>query len=30
MLLATKGKMFTAKTLDRMVENSRLKEFKTK
>ncbi|MGC8491644.1 MAG: hypothetical protein ACP5SH_07890 [Syntrophobacteraceae bacterium] len=30
MLLATKGKVFTLKTLDRMVECSRLKEFRTK
>jgi len=29
MLLATHGKMFTFKTLPMMVENTRLKEFKT-
>ena len=30
MLLATKGKVFTLKTLDRLVECSRLKEFQTR
>jgi hypothetical protein len=30
MLLATRGKVFTLKTLDRLVECSRLKEFQTK
>lgn len=30
MLLATRGKVFTMKTLDRLIECSRLKEFKTK
>jgi len=30
MILATRGKIFTAKTLDRLIDNSRLKEFKTK
>lgn len=30
MILATRGKVFTAKTLDRLVEFTRLKEFKTK
>lgn len=29
MILATRGKVFTAKTLDRLVEHTRLKEFKT-
>ena len=30
MLIATRGKVFTAKTLDRMVQHTRLKEFRTK
>jgi hypothetical protein len=30
MILATRGKVFTAKTLDRLIDNSRLKEFKTR
>jgi len=30
MIFATRGKVFTAKTLDRLVECTRLKEFKTK
>lgn len=30
MILATRGKVFTAKTLDRLVECTRLKEFKTR
>ena len=30
MILATRGKIFTLKTLDRLVEHTRLKEFKTK
>jgi hypothetical protein len=30
MILATRGKVFTAKTLDRLVESTRLKEFKTR
>lgn len=30
MILATRGKVFTIKTLDRLVENTRLKEFRTK
>lgn len=30
MLLATKGKVFTLKTLDRLIECSRLKDFRTK
>jgi hypothetical protein len=30
MLLATRGKVFTLKTLDRLIECSRLKEFQTK
>ncbi|MFH1135223.1 MAG: hypothetical protein V1816_03975 [Pseudomonadota bacterium] len=30
MLLATRGKVFTVKTLDRLIENTRLKDFKTK
>ena len=30
MLLATRGKVFTLKTLDRLVECSRLKEFQTR
>jgi hypothetical protein len=30
LLLATRGKVFTLKTLDRLVESSRLSEFKTK
>jgi hypothetical protein len=30
MLLATRGKVFTLKTMDRLVECTRLKEFKTK
>jgi hypothetical protein len=30
MILSTRGKVFTAKTLDRLIENTRLKEFKTK
>ena len=30
MILATRGKVFTAKTLDRLVECTRLKEFQTK
>ena len=30
MILATGGKVFTAKTLDRLIDNSRLKEFKTR
>jgi hypothetical protein len=30
MILATRGKVFTAKTLDRMVEHTRLKEFKSR
>lgn len=30
MILATRGKVFTAKTLDRLIECTRLKEFKTK
>jgi len=30
MILATRGKVFTVKTLDRLVECTRLKEFKTK
>ncbi len=29
MILATRGKVFTAKTLDRLVECTRLKQFKT-
>ena len=29
MLLATRGKVFTLKTMDRLVECSRLKEFRT-
>jgi len=29
-ILATRGKVFTAKTLDRLIESTRLKEFKTK
>ena len=30
MILATRGKVFTLKTLDRLVEHTRLKEFQTK
>jgi len=30
MILATRGKIFTAKKLDRLIENTRLKDFKTK
>lgn len=30
MILATRGKVFTVKTLDQLVEHSRLKEFKTR
>lgn len=30
MLIATRGKVFTLKTLDRLVDNTRLKEFRTK
>jgi len=30
MLLATRGKVFTLKTMDRLVECSRLKELRTK
>jgi len=30
MILATRGKVFTMKTLDRLVDNTRLKEFSTK
>jgi hypothetical protein len=30
MILATRGKVFTLKTLDRLVECTRLKEFQTK
>jgi hypothetical protein len=30
MILATRGKVFTAKTLGRLIECTRLKEFKTK
>jgi hypothetical protein len=30
MILATRGKVFTMKTLDRLVDNTRLKEFRTK
>lgn len=30
MILSTRGKVFTLKTLDRLVENTRLKEFRTK
>lgn len=30
LLLATRGKVFTMKTLDRLVDNTRLKEFRTK
>ena len=30
MLIATRGKVFTLKTMDRLVECTRLKEFKTK
>ena len=30
MLLATRGKVFTLKTLDRLIEHTRLKGFKTK
>jgi hypothetical protein len=30
MILATRGKVFTLKTLDQLVEHSRLKEFKTR
>lgn len=30
MILSTRGKVFTLKTLDRLVENTRLKEFQTK
>lgn len=30
MILATRGKVFTVKTLDKLVENTRLAEFKTK
>jgi len=30
MILATRGKVFTVKTLDRLVEHTRLKEFRTK
>jgi hypothetical protein len=30
MILSTRGKVFTAKTLDQMIEHTRLKEFRTK
>jgi hypothetical protein len=30
MILATRGKVFTAKTLDKLVGHTRLAEFKTK
>jgi hypothetical protein len=30
MILATRGKVFTAKTLDRLLEVTRLKEYKTR
>jgi hypothetical protein len=30
MIIATRGKVFTEKTLDRLIENTRLKEFRTK
>ena len=30
MILATKGKVFTFKTLDHLIENTRLKEYRTK
>ncbi|MBI5843712.1 MAG: hypothetical protein HZB23_03480 [Deltaproteobacteria bacterium] len=30
MILATRGKVFTAKTLDRLVENTKLREFRTR
>jgi len=30
MILSTRGKVFTLKTLDRLVEYTRLKDFKTK
>lgn len=30
MLLATRGKVFTLKTLDQLVEHSHLRKFKTK
>jgi len=30
MILATRGKVFTAKTLDKLVEHTRLAEYKTK
>ena len=30
MILATRGKVFTLKTLDRLIDHSRLKNFKTK
>jgi hypothetical protein len=30
MILSTRGKVFTLKTLDRLIENTHLKEFKTK
>jgi len=30
MLLATRGKVFTLKTMDRLIECTRLKEFKAK
>ncbi len=30
MILSTRGKVFTTKTLDRLIENTRLKEFRTK
>jgi hypothetical protein len=30
MILATRGKVFTAKTLDRLIESTQLKNFRTK
>jgi hypothetical protein len=30
MLVATRGKVFTLKTLDQLVEHTRLKDFRTK
>jgi hypothetical protein len=29
MILSTRGKVFTLKTLDRLIEHTRLKEFRT-